>query len=139
MEIKCLRCGSDKYVKDGKVFGWQRYKCKQCGYQFSKIGERGKPFNIKLTCHGLYLFGLSMRQIAKVVGVSAQTVSRWIKKWHQTYMFEIGEHETRYKTTSENLIACLNIKDDDKLMVTSQRLNSGAEIHIVIKLPSSDT
>lgn len=136
MSIKCIKCGSENYIKNGKVFGWQRYKCKQCGYQFSKLGERGKPFNIKLTSHGLYLFGLSMRQIAKVVGVSAQTISCWINKWHQTYMYDIGEHETRYIANAENLADCLNVKKDDKLLVTSSHLPSGAEINIVIKLPS---
>lgn len=135
MEIKCLQCGSTEYCKNGKVFGWQRYKCKHCGYQFTKMGERGKPFNIKLTCHGLYLFGLSMRQIARVMGISAQTVSRWIKKWHQTYMYDMGNHETRYAANKDNLLDCMHINNEDQLMVTSQILPSGAEIHIVIKLP----
>ena len=135
MEIKCVKCGSQEFVKNGKVFGWQRYKCKQCGYQFTKIGERGKPFNLKLTCHGLYLFGLSMRQISRVVGVSVQSVSRWINKWHQVYMSDMGNHEQRYVAKAGNLIDCLSLKAEDKLLISSQRLSSGAEIHVVIKLP----
>ena len=135
MEIKCLKCGSTEYVKNGKVFGWQRYKCKSCGYQYTKMGERGKPMNIWLTCHGLYVFGLSMRQIARVVGVSAQTISRWIKKYHQIYMHEIGSNETLYSATTENLTDCLNLSPQDKLMVSSSSLPSGAEKHVVIKLP----
>lgn len=123
MEINCIKCGSKEYVRNGRVFGWQRYKCKSCGYQFTKMGERGKPLNIWLTCHGLYVFGLSMRQIARVVGVSAQTVSRWIKKWHQTYMYEIGCRETQIKTTPEDLVSCLNLSPQDQLMVSSTHLN----------------
>ena len=99
MKIKCTKCSSENYVKNGHVFGWQRYICKDCGYQFTKIGERGKPMNIILTAHALYMFGLSIRQIARVVGVSAQSVSRWIKKYHQTYMQDIGNNETKYKAT----------------------------------------
>lgn len=137
MDIKCLKCGSTEYVKNGKVFGWQRYKCKSCGYQFTKMGERGKPMNIWLTCHGLYVFGLSMRQIARIVGVSVQTISRWIKKYHQVYMHEIGSNETLYSPSSETLVDCLNLSPKDKLMVSSSKLPSGAEIHVVIKLPNS--
>lgn len=33
---KCYKCGSKQIVKNGKVFGGQRYKCKACGYQFTK-------------------------------------------------------------------------------------------------------
>ncbi len=135
MELKCLKCGSEEYVKNGHVFGWQRYKCKSCGYQFTKMGERRKPLNIWLTCHGLYVFGLSMRQIARLIGVSAQTVSRWIKKWHPIYMDEIGSHEAQYAATAENLVSCLHLTPEDKLMVSSSQLPSGAEIHVIIKLP----
>ena len=135
MKIKCTKCSSENYVKNGHVFGWQRYICKDCGYQFTKIGERGKPMNIILTAHALYLFGLSIRQIARVVGVSAQSVSRWIKKYHQTYMQDIGNNETKYKATTENLVDCLNLNQNDKLLISSQNLPSGAKLHIVISLP----
>lgn len=135
MEIKCFKCGSTEYVKNGKVFGWQRYLCKSCGYQFTKMGDRGKPMNLWLTCHGLYVFGLSMRQIARIVGVSAQTISRWIKKYHQHYMHEIGSQETLYSAKKSTLLDCINLKDDDNLMVSSSPLPSGAEIHVIIKLP----
>lgn len=135
MKIKCLKCGSEQYIKNGKVFGWQRYKCKECGYQFTKLGERGKSLNLKLTSHALYMFGLSMRQIAQVVGVSAQSVSRWINKWHLTYMSDMGERETHYAATAENLLDILNLNPKEKVMVSSERLSSGAEVHIIIKLP----
>lgn len=136
-EIKCLKCGSPDYVKNGRVFGWQRYKCKACGYQFAKQGDHGKPLNIWLACHGLYVFGMSMRRIARIIGVSAQTVSRWIKKWHQVYMYEIGAHETLYAATPETLPDCLHLSAGDSLMVSSSSLPSGAEIHVIIKLPSA--
>jgi len=134
MEIKCAKCNCSENVKNGIVFGQQRYKCKKCGYQFTKPCGRGKPINLILTCHGLYAFGLSMRQIARTIGVSAQTISRWISKWNQTYVNEIGSNETLYKTTTENLIDCLNLEANEKLMVTTQTLPSGAKIHVVITM-----
>lgn len=135
MEIKCPKCNSRKYVKNGIVFGWQRYKCKDCGYQFTKPGEHGKSLDTWLTCHGLYMFGLSMRQIARIVGLSAQTISRWIRKWHQVFMHEIGSKQTLYSVNAENVVECLGLNKKDNLMVSSTHLKSGAEIHILIKLP----
>lgn len=82
MNIKCPKCGNTKVVRCGKVFGWQRHKCKNCGYQFTKVSPAGKPLYIKLVCHSLYLSGMSMRKIATIVGVTAQSISRWVKKWH---------------------------------------------------------
>jgi transposase-like protein len=137
MKIKCLKCGSENYVKNGVVFGIQRYKCKDCGYQYTKLGPHGKPANVWMTCHGLYAFGLSMRQIAHVIGVSAQTVSRWIKKWHHLYMHEMGEKQILYSATKENLADCLNLQAKDKLLVSSSHLPSGAEIYVVVKLPKN--
>lgn len=107
MQLKCPKCGGEQNVKNGKVFGWQRYKCKQCGHQFTKISPKGKPMSIKLISHQFYLSGLSMREISKIVGVTAQTVSRWIKKWHTVYMSDIGSREILYHAREDNLLDCL--------------------------------
>ena len=83
------------------------------------------------------MFGLSMRQIARIVGLSAQTISRWIRKWHQVFMHEIGSKQTLYSVNACNVIECLGLSEEDNLMVSSTHLKSGAEIHILIKLPTS--
>jgi predicted DNA-binding protein YlxM (UPF0122 family) len=124
-------------VKNGRVFGWQRYKCKACGYQFTKNAPAGKPMYLKLACHGLFMAGLSMREIAKLVGVTAQSVSRWIKKWHPAYMSELGEKSVLYRATSQNLADCLELSDKDELLVSSNILPSGTQYSIVIRLPRS--
>ena len=41
MALKCLKCGHDHAVKNGFIFGRQRYKCKRCGYQYTKIKPNG--------------------------------------------------------------------------------------------------
>ena len=136
MTANCPKCTSTTLIKNGYVFGWQRYKCKKCGYQFTKEGGKGKPLNLILTCHGLFTFGLSMHQIARIIGVSVSTISRWIKKWHQTYLTDIGNNEIIYKTNLENLKDCINIDPKEPLMLSSTKLPSGAEIHVLIKLPN---
>ena len=135
MELKCRKCGGLHIIKNGKVFGWQRYKCKQCGYQFSKTAPAGKSVHIKLIAHGLYVAGLSMREIASIIGVTAQSVSRWIRKWHLAYMSEIGSKETMFKTSKSSLDYCLDIKENDDLLVSTTVLPSGAKLNIIIQLP----
>jgi predicted transcriptional regulator len=90
---------------------------------------------LKLACHGLFMAGLSMREIAKLVGVTAQSVSRWIKKWHPAYMSELGEKSVLYRATSQNLADCLELSDKDELLVSSNILPSGTQYSIVIRLP----
>ena len=135
MEKKCLKCGSKKVVKNGFVFGRQRYKCQDCGHQFTKDAPQGKPVSLKLLCHELYLAGLSMRQIAKIVGVTAQTVSRWMKKWHDVYMSETGKFEAVFAATKENLDDCLELRDNENMLVFSRNMPSGAKFNIVIQIP----
>lgn len=135
MEIKCKTCGSAHIIRNGKVFGWQRYKCKQCGCQFTKMAPSGKPLFIKLVSHGLFVSGLSMREIARIVGVTAQSVSRWIRKWHPAYMADIGNKETIYSASRDNLLDCLDIRENEELLVSSTVLPSGAKFNIVIQLP----
>ncbi|MBQ9738508.1 MAG: IS1 family transposase [Alphaproteobacteria bacterium] len=135
MDIRCAKCGSRQIVKNGLVFGKQRHKCKECGTQFTKITPAGKPLFTKLISHSLYVAGLSMNDIAKIVGVSVQSISRWIKKWHPAYLADIGHKETFIQTDKENLSADLNIKKSDRLLAFSTKLPSNATFSIVIQLP----
>jgi len=77
--MRCLKCSSEAIVKNGHMKGLQRYKCKQCAYQFTQETPRGKPMKDKILALILYLSGLSMNMIAQIVGVSTQSVMRWIK------------------------------------------------------------
>ncbi|MBQ8785387.1 MAG: IS1 family transposase [Alphaproteobacteria bacterium] len=135
MNIKCPKCGNTKVVRCGRVFGWQRHKCKSCGYQFTKISPAGKPLYIKLVCHSLYLSGMSMRKIATIVGVTAQSISRWVKKWHPAYMADRGEQEMLFSADKNSLLDCLQIEENDELLVSSSYLPSGAVYNIIIRLP----
>lgn len=139
MDLKCLKCGGTALIKNGVVFGWQRWKCKSCGYQFTKVAPAGKPLFLKLISHSLFMSGLSMRQIAKILGVTAQSVSRWIRKWHPAYMLKLGNKEKLTSATKDTLMPILNIQKNDRLLVSSTRLPSGAVYHIVIQLPDTKT
>ncbi len=138
MNLKCHKCGSAELIKNGLVFGQQRYKCKQCNYQFTKVTPAGKPLFHKIIAHSLYVSGLSMRETAHIIGVTVQSVSRWIKKWHPAYMSEIGNHSLIGHIQKAALMKQLNIDEASELIVLSTDLPSGAKYHAVIEIPERD-
>ena len=88
MELKCLKCGCERAYKYGRMKGNQRYRCKNCGYQYTKTTPRGKPEKDKILALILYLSGLSMNATAKILGVTAQSVMRWIRKMYDRFIME---------------------------------------------------
>ena len=78
---QCKKCGSIKVVKAGKIDGNQRYKCKDCGCQFQPNRRKGKAESTKRLAVLLYICGLSMRTIAKIVKADVHAVYRWIRKF----------------------------------------------------------
>ena len=85
MELRCKRCGSDKHIKNGRMRGKQRYRCKACGLNFTDTPPRGKPLALKIVAVLLYVSGLSMNRTAKLLGVSTPTVQAWIERFAQAY------------------------------------------------------
>ena len=79
-ERKCPKCQSKDVVKDGKVWGKQRYKCKECKYKHTRTEKRGKPEAVVNTAIILYIMGLSMNAIGRLLKVSTPAVLYWIKK-----------------------------------------------------------
>jgi transposase-like protein len=79
--MKCPKCNQEHVVKNGIIWDKQRFKCKECGFQFTSMLPRGKSQKIKINALILYLSGLSMNAIAHILSVSAQSVMRWIREF----------------------------------------------------------
>jgi transposase-like protein len=80
MLLKCKECLSKNYVKNGIVHGKQRYKCRDCGRNFTDSKARGKPEAIKSLAVLLYGIGaVSQGMIAKILNVSHVSVYRWVR------------------------------------------------------------
>lgn len=77
--MKCRKCGSGESVKNGWHLGRQRYKCKECGFQYTREHPKGKSVEIKCLAVILYVNGLSFRAIAKIVCASPKAVYDWVK------------------------------------------------------------
>ena len=81
----CPKCQSIEVVKNGKVQGKQRYKCKSCSLQFTRLTPRGRPAQEKAMAVTLYTLGLSIRAVARLIGVSPTAVLKWIKTFAKTH------------------------------------------------------
>ena len=75
----CPKCSFDKSVKNGTHHGRQRYRCKQCGFQFTRNTPRGRPAQEKAMAVLLYTLGLSLNAIARLFNVSTPAVLRWVR------------------------------------------------------------
>ena|ERR1700722_2047628 len=77
--MKCPKCQSENYVKDGVVKGKQRYQCKHCSFRFTVEYKAGITPYMKRLALMLYLEGLGFRSIGRILGVSDVAVLKWIK------------------------------------------------------------
>lgn len=75
----CPVCDGAALIKSGHACGRQRWRCKNCGRQFTRTEPRGKPAAMKTAAVELYCTGLSLSAIGKRLGVSAQSVMRWVR------------------------------------------------------------
>ncbi|MDG1277015.1 MAG: hypothetical protein P8O16_07020 [Algoriphagus sp.] len=70
-EIQCPKCSNENISKSGIISGRQRYKCKNCNYHFSvaKLGKSIDKYYV-IKALQLYLEGISLREIERIIGVS---------------------------------------------------------------------
>ena len=79
--MKCRKCGSFDSVKNGKRGDDQCYKCKECGFQYTREDSRGRSEVERCRAIALYLLGLSMRVIAKLFHVNVSTILYWVRNY----------------------------------------------------------
>ena len=74
-EANCKKCGSSSRVKNGLYRGKQKYRCKECGCQYTEGPPAGKPSELKKIAVILHSYcGISMVKIGKMCGVSDVSV-----------------------------------------------------------------
>ena len=78
--MNCPKCNCSKSVKSGKIKDRQRYKCKECGCNYTvEIKSTAKPKSQKRQALHLYIEGLGFRSIGRILGVSNVSVLNWIR------------------------------------------------------------
>ena len=74
----CPQCGSRRLIRYGIVSGKQRWRCKRCRYQFTRLEGHGTSEPTKRAAVSLYGYGLSFNAVADLLGTTAQSVLRWV-------------------------------------------------------------
>jgi transposase-like protein len=77
--MKCPKCGCTDAVKNGTMNQKQRYKCKQCGCNYTQSTTYRIPIEKRITAIKLYLEGVGFRGIERLTGISHNTVIKWVK------------------------------------------------------------
>ncbi len=78
---KCPHCErTEEQVKVGFTeAGSQRYMCKHCQRKYTpEPKEQGYDEGVRIQVLKLYVDGNNLRRIARIVGVSHQTVANWV-------------------------------------------------------------
>jgi transposase-like protein len=137
--MKCRKCDSQATVKNGFMAGAQRYKCKNCSFQFTKETAHGKPVKDKILALILYLSGLSMNMTAKIVGVSAQTIMRWIRFFYDKFANQ-NQHVSHIEEIEvDEMFSFLGKKKSlfgsGKLLIITLESSSGGNVVIVAQRP----
>ena len=122
--MHCRKCGSGAFVKNGFMAGAQRYKCKECGFQFTRDTPHGKPMKDKILALVLYLSGLSMNAIGKIIGVSSQSIMRWIRMFHDKF---VSENDTKSKIEEIEV-------DEMYSYINKKKIHSGSGKLLIITL-----
>jgi transposase len=81
--INCKNCNKTRIVKNGIARGKQRYKCKDCGCNFTQGDDRIKKENEAKKSLAVLLYSLgrgSFRFIGRILDVSNVSVYKWINK-----------------------------------------------------------
>lgn len=82
----CPKCASERIMKNGRHLERQRFRCKDCGFQFTRDTPRGRPATEKAMAILRYTLGLSFNAIARIYGVATSTVMRWVRDFaEKTY------------------------------------------------------
>lgn len=94
--IKCPKCSSQNYVKNGFSFGKQRYQCKNCPCNYTKFTKQGYPEELRKECIEWFLEGSSLRSISRRLKINIATVINWIRQESE----KIPDLEKKYRDTN---------------------------------------
>jgi insertion element IS1 protein InsB len=85
----CPRCHSIRVVKSGHHHDKQRWLCRRCRYQFTRVDPPAEADEqTKRTAVTLYGHGLSFRCVARLLATSAHSVIRWVTDYVETCCFK---------------------------------------------------
>ena len=103
--MHCPKCECTIKVKNGMTAGKQRYRCKQCGCNYTRSTPHGEPISKKKMAVQMYLEGMGFRSIGRVLEVSNVTILRWVRQAAQAV------RDSRLWERSHTPPACIEIDE----------------------------
>lgn len=80
--MRCPKCKSDGNIKYGMVQGVQRYRCRECKYNYTvEFKSTSRTEDVKRQAIIMYMEGFAFRSISKILKVSHVSVFAWVKKY----------------------------------------------------------
>jgi transposase-like protein len=95
LSMHCPMCSSELSVKNGIVRGKQRYRCKDCGCNYTQSSLYRIPRSQREEAIKLYLEGVGFRGIERHTGISHVTVMRWVKALADRIEADTSEQDKR--------------------------------------------
>jgi transposase-like protein len=113
----CPSCDSTKISKSGIIKDRQRFKCKDCNYNFT-VEKSGKSIDNYYVIKALQLYveGVSYREIERILGVSHVSVMNWVKKYQIKIPKQKDYHPTYKVMNHKELVEFYQNKDNLKGM-----------------------
>lgn len=145
--MRCLKCGSKNAKKNGFIKGKQRYKCRVCGYQYTREIQRGMTAFDRNFALILFTIGLSRSYIAKIMDVSVTTISRLISLYYtDEFLDELRRNRKAkkfqlLKISPKDVIQKMVIqglperKLENDAYVLAATMKNGVKIDFVFELP----
>ena len=84
----CPKCDQPHPKRNGYARGKQRWRCKGCGFQFTRLTPRGPTLEEQVEVVKLYCSGVSFRQTARLKGIGATTARLWVKDFAENKLPE---------------------------------------------------
>jgi hypothetical protein len=111
----CPKCQHNDIIKSGIIKGRQRYQCKKCSYFFT-VGKEGKHIDSYYVIKALQLYieGVSLREIERLIGVSHVSVLNWVRKYKINAPENTDYHPTYKVLKHSELIEYLSNKSEIK-------------------------
>jgi transposase-like protein len=102
---KCPKCNHPDTVRNGIINERQRFRCKQCAYNFTvkKLGKGISSYYV-IKALQLYIEGVSYREIERLLGVSHVSVMNWVKKY-QINVPENNDYHPTYRVLNHTELA----------------------------------
>jgi transposase-like protein len=122
----CPTCGSqERQVKNGSSNGQPLKKCQDCRRVYLvETRERGYNPETRLEAVRLYLDGMNLRRIGRILGVNHQSVANWVKAHHERLQAKTADFPNANpapaamatQTTDEkNVAASLSVVEGDEI------------------------